>query len=141
MPNWTRIEIRLRAENAKALLINFLPVKMLVFIQECLITTYDLLLLQMILINHAYQRLSYWKKILQHSEKVSVFESVGVEYNYSKFENYLFNTCGSSIMTYLLTHTKEELVDELLKRNIKLNQHQQFLVDNYMQDVDFYVIE
>lgn len=83
----------------------------------------------------------YWKKILQHSEKVSVFESVGVEYNYSKFENYLFNTCGSSIMTYLLTHTKEELVDELLKRNIKLNQHQQFLVDNYMQDVDFYVIE
>ena len=102
MPNWTRIEIRLRAENATA---------------------------------------PYWKKILQHSEKVSVFESVGVEYNYSKFENYLFNTCGSSIMTYLLTHTKEELVDELLKRNIKLNQHQQFLVDNYMQDVDFYVIE
>lgn len=44
-------------------------------------------------------------------------------------------------MTYLLTHTKDELVDELLKRNIKLNQHQQFLVDNYMQDVDFYVIE
>lgn len=70
-----------------------------------------------------------------------MFESVGVEYNYSKFENYLFNTCGSSIMTYLLTHTQVELVDELLNRNIKLNQHQQFLVDNYMQDVDFYVIE
>lgn len=31
----------------------------------------------------------YWKKILSHSEKISVIDSVGVEYNYSKFEKYL----------------------------------------------------
>lgn len=57
MPNWTRIEIRLRAENAKGFADKLLTGKDVgFFIQECLITTYDLLLLQMILINHAYQR-------------------------------------------------------------------------------------
>ena len=57
MPNWTRIEIRLRAENAKGFADKLLTGQDVgFFIQECLITTYDLLLLQMILINHAYQR-------------------------------------------------------------------------------------
>lgn len=57
MPNWIRIEIRLRAENAKGFADKLLTGQDVgFFIQECLITTYDLLLLQMILINHAYQR-------------------------------------------------------------------------------------
>lgn len=83
----------------------------------------------------------YWKKILSHSEKISVIDSVGVEYNYSKFEKYLFNTCGSSILTYLLTHSAKALENELFSRGIKLNQHQQMLVNNYLEDCDFYIIE
>lgn len=46
-----------RAENAKGFADKLLTGQDVgFFIQECLITTYDLLLLQMILINHAYQR-------------------------------------------------------------------------------------
>lgn len=83
----------------------------------------------------------YWKKILSHSEKISVIDTVGVEYNYSKFENYFFNTCGSSILTYLHSHTPQELINELFSRGIKLNPRQQLLVDNYLADCDFYIIE
>ena len=57
MPNWTRIEIRLRAENAKGFSDKLLTGQDVgFFIRECLIITYGLLLLQMTLINHAYQR-------------------------------------------------------------------------------------
>lgn len=49
--------------------------------------------------------------------------------------------CGSSILTYLLTHSAKELENELFSRGIKLNQHQQMLVNNYLEDCDFYIIE
>ena len=81
------------------------------------------------------------KKYYSTSEKVSVFESVELNITIQSLKI----TCliPGRFVNYDLpiNPTKEELVDELLKRNIKLNQHQQFLVDNYMQDVDFYVIE
>ena len=82
----------------------------------------------------------YWKKILSHAEKIKVFESVGVEYDYSKFEDYLFNTCGSSIVTYLKTHSVDELLEELSMRNVKLNKHQQILVDNYVNGIDYMIL-
>ena len=83
----------------------------------------------------------YWKKLLSHTEKISVIDSVGVEYNYAKFENYLFNTCGSSILTYLHNHTPQQLENELFSRGVQLNPRQQLLVDNFLEDCDFYIIE
>lgn len=70
-----------------------------------------------------------------------MFSKVGVEYDMSSFEKYLFNQCGSSILTYLQTHSMQSLIDELGQRDIKLNKKQQLLVDNYVQDCDFYIIE
>lgn len=79
--------------------------------------------------------------MLSHTEKVKVFSKVGIEYDFSKLENYLFNTCGSSILTYLYTHSMDEFINELGQRDIKLNQRQQRLVDNYVKDCDFYIID
>lgn len=35
----------------------------------------------------------------------------------------------------------DEFINELGQRDIKLNQRQQRLVDNYVKDCDFYIIE
>ena len=57
MPNWTRIEIRLRAENAKGFSDKLLTGQDVgFFIRECLITTLDSSSARKTLINHAYQR-------------------------------------------------------------------------------------
>ena len=79
--------------------------------------------------------------MLSHTDKISVFSSVGIEYDFGKLENYLFNTAGSSIKTYLLTHSVDDLLNELGQRDIKLNARQQRLVDNFVQDCDFYVFD
>lgn len=70
-----------------------------------------------------------------------MFSSVGIEYDFGKLENYLFNTAGSSIKTYLLTHSVDDLLNELGQRDIKLNARQQRLVDNFVQDCDFYIFD
>lgn len=57
MPNWTRIEIRLRAENAKGFADKLLTGQDVgFFILECLITTLDSSSARKTLINHVYQR-------------------------------------------------------------------------------------
>ena len=57
MPNWTRIEIRLRAENAKGFSDKLLTGQDVgFFIRECLITTLDSSSARKTLINHVYQR-------------------------------------------------------------------------------------
>lgn len=56
-------------------------------------------------------------------------------------ESYLFNTAGSTLKTYLLTHSVDDLLNELGQRDIKLNARQQRLVDNYVKDCDFYIID
>ncbi|MCH5320862.1 MAG: replication initiation factor domain-containing protein [Eubacterium sp.] len=142
MPNWTRIEVRLRHEDA-------------VGFCERLVSGYDVGRLYCGVINNYLRfvvnssdtnksRLKtapYWQKILLHTEKIKVFDSVGVEYDYSKFEEYLFNTCGSTIITYLKTHTVDEFINELSMRNIKLNKRQQILVDNYINGIDYMFLE
>ena len=70
-----------------------------------------------------------------------MFNSVGIEYDFGKLENYLFNTAGSSLKAYLLTHSVDDLLKELSQRDIKLNSRQQRLVDNFVQDCDFYIID
>ena len=79
--------------------------------------------------------------MLSYTDKVSVFSSVGIEYDFGRMENYLFNTAGSTLKAYLLTHSVDDLLHELGQRDIKLNAKQQRLVDNYVKDCDFYIID
>lgn len=63
MPNWTRIEIRLRAENAKGFSDKLLTGQDVgFFIRECLITTLDSSSARKTLINHVCQRRRIGKK-------------------------------------------------------------------------------
>lgn len=138
MPCWTRIEIRLRHENAHGFCnklsmgcdIGYLYVGLLNNYLRFVVASDD----------NNKSRLPtarYWSRLLHHCEKIKCIDSVGVEYDYSKFENYLFNTCGSSILTYLKNHSVDDLINELSYRGIELNERQKILVDNYEKDISF----
>lgn len=141
MPNWTRIEIRLRHENAEGFCNQFAEGLDVGYLYTGLLNNYLRFVVNSSDTNKSRLKTApYWQKLLSHSERVKVFERAGVEYDYSKFENYLFNTCGSSIATYLKTHTVDDLLNELSLRNIKLNPRQKILVENYINGIDFMVL-
>ena len=134
MENWTRIEIRLRHENAVGLLKQICTsTENLGFIYFGVLNNY----LKFLKPNRfdsnksRWQVAPYWKKILQHTDTLRVFYTPGVEYDYSKFEENFFRQYGSSIVTYLTLHTLYDLKCELDCRDIKPNSKQQFLIDNY----------
>lgn len=141
MPNWTRIEIRLRHENAEGFCNQFAEGLDVGYLYTGLLNNYLRFVVNSSDTNKSRLKTApYWQKLLSHSQRVKVFEPAGVEYDYSKFENYLFNTCGSSIATYLKTHTVDDLLNELSLRNIKLNPRQKILVENYINGIDFMVL-
>lgn len=145
MPNWVRIEIRLRHENAVGFLKRY-------FVNDMC----DLGCMFVGVLNNYLRFVSpskdsnksrwntapYWKKLLSHCEAVKVFYKPGVEYNYSKYENDLIKRCGSSIKTfYELGHTAEELKQLIELAGVEPNPKQQFLIDNYLgDDIDFAII-
>ena len=141
MPNWSRIEIRLRHEDAEGLCNKLSSGYDVGYLYTGLLNNYLRFVVNSSDRNKSRLKTApYWQKLLSHCEKIKVFESAGVEYDYSKFENYLFNTCGSSIITYLTTHTVDEFMNELSQRNIKLNKRQKILVDNYINGIDFMIL-
>lgn len=142
MTNWTRIEVRLRHENAVGFCNKFASSTDVGYLFTGVLNRYLRFVVNSSDTNKSRLKTApYWQKLLSHAEQVKVFESVGVEYDYSKFENYLFNTCGSSIVTYLKTHSVADLLNELSMRDIKLNKHQQMLVDNYVDGIDYMLLE
>lgn len=141
MPNWTRIEIRLRHENAVGLSERISKGDDAGYLFTGILNNYLRFVVNSSDTNKSRLKTApYWQKLLAHAERVKVFEKVGVEYDYNKFENYLFNTCGSSIVTYLKTHSAADLLNELSIRNIKLNKRQKILVDNYINGIDYMIL-
>lgn len=141
MINWTRVEIRLRHENAVGFCKQVASGLDVGYLYTGVLNNYLRFVVNSSDKNKSRLKTApYWQKLLSHTEQIKVFDSVGVEYDYSKFENYLFNTCGSSIVTYLKTHTVDEFINELSQRNIKLNKRQQILVENYIKGIDYMIL-
>jgi len=141
MPNWTRVEVRLRHENAVGFCEKLISGLDVGYLYTGVLNNYLRFVVSSSDKNKSRLKTApYWQKILSHTEQIKVFESVGVEYDYSKFEDYLFNTCGSTIITYLKTHTIDDLLNELSIRNIKLNKRQQILVENYIKGIDYMIL-
>lgn len=141
MINWTRVEIRLRHENAVGFCKQVASGLDVGYLYTGVLNNYLRFVVNSPDKNKSRLKTApYWQKLLSHTEQIKVFDSVGVEYDYSKFENYLFNTCGSSIVTYLKTHTVDEFINELSQRNIKLNKRQQILVENYIKGIDYMIL-
>lgn len=143
MPDdWTRIEIRLRHENAEGFLKKYVKADNDIgYLFVGVLNNYLRFLKPGKDTNKSrWETAPYWKKLLHHAEKVKVFYKPGVEYDYSKFEESFFQSCGSRIITYLKFHTSYELERELSLRSVKPNARQQFLIDNYDENSDYKLI-
>lgn len=137
MPDdWTRIEIRLRSVNAQGFLEKYVKSNSNVgdlFVG--VLNNYLRFLKPSKDSNKSrWETAPYWKKIIHHAEKVKVFYRAGVEYDYNKFEDDFFRSCGSRIFTYLQLNTLGDLYRELQLRQVKPNARQQFIIDNYNSD-------
>lgn len=134
--NWTRIEIRLRHENAQGFLKSYIN-------QGCDNIGY----LYFGILNRylrflkpsendtnksRWHNADYWDMLLQHEDEIKVFSQPGVEYDYSKFEDNFFRQSGSGIATYLKLHSVIDLQNEIALRQIEPNARQQFIIDNYV---------
>lgn len=141
MPNWTRIEIRCRDENAYGV-VQKLSDNIDVGIVFCgVLNNYLRFVVNSSDSNKSRVRTApYWSKLISYCEKIKVISSMGVEYDYSKFENSLFQRAGSSLLTYLKCHTVDDLLNELIDRGIKMNPKQKMLVDNYVKGIDYMYI-
>lgn len=139
MDNWTRVEVRLRHENAEGFLLKYFEGgNDLGYIFVGIVNNYLRFLKPSDDSNKSrWDTAEYWQRILYHCEKVKVFYKPGVEYDFSQYERYLFNNCGSAIATYFKLHNPWELKNEIELRNIKPNAKQQFLIDNYIEGVDY----
>ena len=141
LPNWCRIEVRLRHNDAVGFCEKLVSGFDVGYLYCGVLNNYLRFVVSSPDVNKSRLKTApYWQKLLAHTEKIKVFESVGVEYDYSKFEDYLFNTCGSSISAYLKTHSVEDLINELSYRNVKLNKRQQILVENYIKGIDYMIL-
>lgn len=139
MDNWTRIEIRLRHEDAVGFSKKFSDGMDVGYLFVGVLNNYLKFLKPSDSDSNKsrWELADYWQTILTHSEKVKIFTKPGVEYDFSRFEKYLFNTCGSSIATFLQLYSPIDLKNQIELRNIKPNKKQQFLIDNYTEGIDF----
>lgn len=144
MPAWTRIEIRLRHENAQGFLIKYFECGCDIgFLYSGILNNYlRFLKPSKTDINRSrWETAPYWGKLLSTTEKVKVFYKPGVEYNFSKFESDLIIRCGSSIKTFFeLGYTPYELKRLIDVHGIELNAKQQALVDSFVFDDIEYLI-
>ncbi len=52
-----------------------------------------------------------------------------MEYNMAKLERYIFGQAGPSLFTYLATHTVQEFLNEVKKKEFMLNPKQKNLIE------------
>lgn len=139
--SWTRFEVRLRHENAEGFCNKLAEGYDVGYLYVGVLNNYLRFVVNSSDSNKSRLKTApYWDKLLSHTEQIKVFDRKFVEYDYSKYENYLFNTCGSTIKAYLEMHTLQDLENEISMRNIKLNPKQQIIVDNYKDGIDYMIL-
>lgn len=71
----------------------------------------------------------YWKKFLEDAEKISVFTRKDIDYNLCRLNRYVFGQAGNSIDTYIKCVGLVRFLDDLIKRQSKLNPKQRYLIE------------
>jgi len=71
---------------------------------------------------------TYWENFLKGAEKIKLTENVGIEYNLSKAENYLFNQAGGTLKALIEIHGADYIIMKMKQHEYK-NPKYQVLVD------------
>lgn len=71
----------------------------------------------------------YWQKFLDNAEKISVFTRKDIEYNLCRLNRYVFGQAGNSIDTYIKCVGLVRFLEDLIKRETRLNAKQKYLIE------------
>ncbi len=72
----------------------------------------------------------YWKNFIKEVERIKLLSHLGIEYNFSKLENYVINIGGNSIDTYINCVGIETLIKNLKNRKSKItSKHKKAILD------------
>ena len=71
----------------------------------------------------------YWRNFLEDAEKISVYTPKDIDYNLSRLNRYVFGQAGNSIDTYIKCVGLVQFLDDLVKRDSRLNPKQKYLIE------------
>ena len=74
---------------------------------------------------------SYWEKILQGAEAISIYRSPGTDYNLARCQNYVFNSAGNAVDALLQIHGTDMFLKLLSQRKISNNPKYLNLISKY----------
>ena len=73
----------------------------------------------------------YWGEFLGSANKISLYESPGLEYNLDRCERYVIRQAGNAIDAYIQIHGVDAFLEELKHRPVQRNPKYDRLVEEY----------
>ena len=71
----------------------------------------------------------YWKNFLEDAECISVYSRKDIDYNLCRLNRYVFGQAGNSIDTYIKCVGLVRFLEDLIKRDSKINSKQKYLIE------------
>lgn len=116
--HWIRVELQLRDSNAKGAILAYLQHKDLGKVYGGILATY-LVYLEDPGTDSNVSRwpvVDYWSELIQDSERIHIAAKPGVDYNIFHLENFLCNTAGGGLATWIQIFGLDSLPELLRKR-------------------------
>ena len=85
----------------------------------------------------------YWCNLVEDAQRISIYQTPGMEYNEERCKNYVINQAGNAIDCLIKMYGVDEVLDMIEKRPCAPNPKYDLLVKNHkfnqlMQSVQYY---
>ena len=74
---------------------------------------------------------SYWQDLVADTQRISIYEAPGMEYNLERCENYVFNQAGNAIDTMLKLYGTDKFLEKIENRTAAPNPKYAMLLDKH----------
>lgn len=130
--HWIRVEVQFRDENAAGVIRAYLEKQELGAVYGGFLATYLCYLEECSDSNISrWPVADYWQDLIQGAERIRVAAAPGVEYNIFRLENFLANTAGGGLKTWIKIFGIDSLPELLKKHKGRINPKHKMLLDQY----------
>ena len=74
---------------------------------------------------------NYWSNFLQNAERISIYQSPGLDYNLDRCKKYVFNQAGNAIDAYIKIKGVDDFIEHLKTRPVRANPKYTQLVNEH----------
>lgn len=131
--HWIRVEVQLRDENAVGAINEYLQSGHLGITFSGFLATYLVYLEESDDTNISRWPIAdYWSQLIQGADRIHIAAKPGVEYNIFHLENFLANTAGGGLKTWIKIFGLDSLPELLKKHKGRVNPKHKLLLDQYL---------